>query len=345
MKIKNAKSIGVEELHERRKQAVALHKKGMRNVQIAPIVGAHRNTVGEWVAAYKTGGAKALRPEKPGRPSGSGRRLSAEQEQDVRRAIADKCPDQLKMPFALWTRNAVALYIRQRHGIAVPIRTVGWYLRRWGFTPQKPLKRFYERNEAAVRRWIAEEYPAIKARARKEKAEIHWGDETGIRSGDHRARGYAPKGETPVCRVKGTAEKVNMISSVTNRGKVRFMLYRGTMNAKTMTAFCARLVESSGRRKVFLIVDNLRTHHCKPVREWLAKRPKRIEVFYLPSYAPDLNPGEYLNCDMKRTLGESPDARAKGTLARNALRVMRGIQKRPERVRKYFEHKSIAYAV
>jgi transposase len=301
--------------------------------------------VGEWIAAYKAGGARALRPKAPGRPGGSGRRLSAAQEQDIRRAITDKCPDRLKMPFALWTRSAVALYIRQRHGIAIPIRTVGWYLRRWGFTPQKPLKRFYERNEAAVRRWLAEEYPAIKARARKEKAEIHWGDETGIRGGDHRARGYAPKGETPVCRVKGTAEKVNMVSSVTNRGKVRFMSCRGTMNAKTMTAFCTRLVSSSGGRKVFLIVDSLRAHHCKPVKEWAARRPKAIETFRLPSYAPGLNPDECLNCDMRRALGESPDSRAKGALAGNALRVMRGIQRRPGRVRKYFEHKSIAYAV
>jgi len=344
MKIKDARSIGIDELYERRKQAVVLHKQGIKINKIAPIVGAHRNVVGQWITEYKSGGMKALHLARPGRPQGSGRRLSREQERDIRRLVTNQCPDQLKLPFALWTRIAVALHISERHGISLPVRTVGRYLMRWGFTPQKPLKRFYERDRVAVAKWLTEEYPAIKARARKNKAEIHWEDETGIRSGDHRGRGYAPKGHTPVCRVKGTAEKLNMASTITNQGKVRFMFYRGTMDAKTLIKFLTRLVASS-ERKVFVIADNLRTHRCAAVREWLDAHSKKIEMFYLPGYAPDLNPDEYLNCDMKRTLGERPDARVKGTLKKNVIRVMRSIQKQPNRVRKYFEHKSISYAI
>lgn len=343
MKIKNARALGPEGLHERRRQAIVLFGKGMSRIEISPLVGAHRNTVGRWIRDWQAGGAKALKPAKPGRPKGSGRRLSSEQESQTSRAIVDRCPDQLKLPFALWTRAAVRDYIAQAHGVELPIRTVGWYLQRWGFTPQKPIRRAYERNEAAVRRWMEEQYPTIKARARQEGAEIHWGDETGLRSDDVNGRGYAPKGRTPVRRMKGTAEKVNMISTVTNQGKVRFMFYRGTMNASTLTGFFGRLLRTVDG-KVFVILDNLKVHHARPVKTWLAKNTERIELFHLPSYSPDLNPDEYLNCDLKGLVGSKPDSRNKGQLERNALRAMRSIQKQPHRVRKYFKHKSITYA-
>lgn len=343
MKIKNAREVGISVLHERRKQAIALHKKGMIRREIAPIVGAHRNTVGLWIRDWKSGGARALKPSPPGRPTGSGRRLSSDQEKAIARAIVDHCPDQMKMPFALWTRAAVRDYILEAYGIALPIRTVGWYLKRWGFTPQKPVRRAYERNEAAVRRWLRYEYPAIKRKARQEKAEIHWGDETGLRSDDVNGRGYAPKGCTPVRNAKGTPEKTNMISTVTNQGKVRFMFYRGKMNAARLTEFMDRLIRSSGS-KVFLILDNLKVHHAHVVKAWVAEHDKQIELFHLPSYSPDLNPDEYLNCDLKTIVGNKPDSRAKGQLQRSALGAMRSIQKQPRRVRKYFKHKSISYA-
>ena len=343
MQIKNAREIGIDVLYERRKQAVALYRKGMSRTDISPIVGAHRNTVGEWIRDWKACGAKALKPSAPGRPTGSGRRLSSDQEKAVSRAIIDRCPDQMKMPFALWTRAAVQGYIRQSLGISLPIRTVGWYLKRWGFTPQKPVRRAYERNEAAVQKWLEVEYPAIKRKARQEKAEIHWGDETGLRSDDVNGRGYAPKGCTPVRKAKGTPEKTNMISTVTNQGKVRFMFYRGKMNAARLTEFMERLIRSSDS-KVFLILDNLKVHHAHVVKEWVEEQKKRIELFHLPSYSPDLNPDEYLNCDLKALVSSKPDSRTKGQLRRTALGAMRSIQKQPRRVRKYFKHKAITYA-
>jgi len=343
MKIKNAREISTGELHERRKQAVALYRKGMSLMEIAPVVGAHRNTVGQWIRAWQSGGAKNLKPTEPGRPAGSGRRLSSAQEASVARAIVDKCPEQMKMPFALWTRGAVREYIRREHGVTLPVRTVGRYLGRWGFTPRKPVRRAYERNGAAVEKWSREIYPAIKARARREGAEIQWGDETGIRSDDVNGRGYAPRGRTPVRRAKGTPEKINRVSTVTNQGKVRFMFYRGAMNAAVLLLFLDRLVHSCDT-KVFLILDNLRVHHSKPVKEWLAAHAGRIELFHLPSYSPDLNPDEYLNGDLKAVISGKPDSRRKGQLQRTALGAMRSIQKQPHRARKYFKHKSIVYA-
>ncbi len=343
MKITSARRLGPKELHERRKQAIVLHKQGMTRAAIAPFVGAHRNTVGQWIRQWQEGGAKALKPARPGRPLGSGRRLSREQERAIRRVIADRCPDQLRLPFALWTRDAVRQWVAQEYGIDLPIRTVGWYLQRWGFTPQKPVRRAYERSEPAVRRWLEEEYPDIREKAHKHRAEIHWGDETGLRSDDVNGRGYAPKGQTPVRRVKGSPEKTNMISTVTNQGKVRFMFYRERLNAKVLIRFLGRLIRSTDR-KVFLILDNLRVHHVHVVTDWVEKHADRIELFYLPSYSPDLNPDEYLNCDLKALVSKRPDSRRKGALSRTSLQAMRSIQKQPHRVRKYFQAKTIAYA-
>ena len=343
MELKNARKLGPSELYERRKQAVSLYRKGMTRKEIAPLVGAHRNTVGQWIRQWQAGGMRALRPDSPGRPTGSGRRLTPGQEGEVRRCITDRFPNQLKLPFALWTRDAVRQLISERFGVDLPIRAVGWYLKRWGFTPQKPVRRAYERSEPAVRRWLEVEYPAIRQRARREGAEIHWGDETGLRSDDVNGRGYAPKGCTPVRRAKGTPEKVNMISTVTNQGKIRFMFYRKGLNAKVLIRFLRRLVQSTGQ-KVFLILDNLRVHHARMVKQWVREHASEIELFYLPSYSPDLNPDEYLNCDLKAEVGKRPDSRRKGELKRSSLHAMHRIQKQPARVRKYFEAKSIRYA-
>jgi len=343
MKITNARKLSPSALHERRKQAIALFKKGMTRSTIAPLVGAHRNTVGRWIEQWQNGGAKALKPAHPGRPTGSGRRLSREQEKIIRRCITDRHPDQLKLPFALWTRDAIGQLIHQKMGINLPIRTIGGYLQRWGFTPQKPVRRAYERSEPAMRRWLEKEYPAIQRKAKRKKAEIHWGDETGLRSDDVNGRGYAPKGCTPVRRAKGKVERTNMISTVTNQGKVRFMFYRERMNAQMLIRFLRRLVRSVDR-KVFLILDNLRVHHAKLVKAWVKEHKDRIELFYLPSYCPDLNPDEYLNCDLKALVGKRPDSRHQGALSRTSLHAMYHIQKQPARVRKYFEAKSIQYA-
>ena len=225
----------------------------------------------------------------------------------------------------------------------MPIRTVGEYLKRWGFTPQKPVRRAYERNPKAVERWLGEEYPAIEARAKREKAEIHWGDETGLRSDDTKGRGYSPRGKTPVRAAKGTPEKINMISSITKHGKVRFMFFHGGLNAAKFIEFLKRLVKDS-RKKVFLIVDNLRVHHSRKVKQWAEKHAGRIELFYLPSYSPDLNPDEYLNNDLKTRVSRSPEGRKKGELKDTAKRAMHSIQKETEKVMGYFQAPQVRYA-
>src|ERR1019366_4065762 len=134
-----------------------------------------------------------------------------------------KRPEQLKMDFALWSRAAVMQVIERECGVTLHVRSVGKYLTRWGFTPQKPIKRAYEQSPAAVKAWLDDEYPAIAARAKTEGGEVHWGDETALVNTDVRGRSYAPRGKTPVAMAAGgTRQKLSMIASVTNQGKARW---------------------------------------------------------------------------------------------------------------------------
>lgn len=311
----------------------------MTRAEIGEIVGVHADTVGRWLKLNP----RALKVNRGGRKPGEGRQLTKEQEKAIRGMVVDKTPDQLKMPYALWTRKAVMELIKRQTDIDMPIRTVGEYLKRWGFTPQKPVKRAYEQNPKAVQRWLDEEYPEIKARARREDAEIYWGDETGMRNDSQHERGYAPKGRTPVVRLNAKRTSTNMISAITNQGKVRFRVFDGSMNTDILIDFCKRLIKSA-QRKVFLVLDNLRVHHARIFNAWLAEHAEEIEVFYLPSYSPELNPDEYLNCDLKAGVHGGKPARDKKQLKKKVVSHMRMLQKKPGRVAKYFEHQKIRYA-
>lgn len=339
----DARSIGREAQQQLRRQAIRLRKSGRTHADIAEVVGVHPSTVRTWCKAYEREGTKGIELKKRGRKAGQKRTLSPEQEREVQRLITDKTPDQLKMPFALWTRRAIQGLVHQRWGIEMPIRTVGEYLQRWGFTPQKPLRRAYEQNPVAVQRWLDHDYPTIANRAKEEGAEIHWGDETRLRSDSQHGRSYAPRGHTPVVRLNAKRDSMSLISSITNQGKVRFMTYRGAMNADLLIRFLKRLIKDAGR-KVFLILDNLRVHHSGVVKAWLAKHTDQIEIFHLPSYSPELNPDEYLNCDLKAGVHSGPPARSTGKLKAKAISHLRMLQKRPDRIRSYFKHPKIRYA-
>ncbi|MDQ2834417.1 MAG: IS630 family transposase, partial [Acidobacteriota bacterium] len=245
--------------------------------------------------------------------------------------------------YALWTRQAVSELIEVRTGIRLQVRTVGKYLKRWGYTPQKPLKKAYEQSPAAVGKWLQETYPAIAKRAKTEGAEIHWGDETGLRSDDVRGRGYAPKGQTPVLRINSRREGLSVISTVTNKGEMRWKVFSGALNAKVLIGFLQRLTRLQ-QAKIFLILDNLRVHHSKLVKRWLADNADKIEVFYLPSYSPELNPDEMLNADLKHSVTTAAPARTAKALTRSAARSLRSIQKQPARIRSYFQQKNVTYA-
>jgi len=339
----DARKLSTDAQQQLRYQVIRFREKGRTHKEISAITGVNRSTCSTWWNLYRNEGKKALIIKKRGRLDGSCRKLDKEQEKEIQKAICDKCPDQLKLPFALWTRIAVQLLIRQLWGLEIPIRTIGDYLKRWNFTPQKPLKRAYEQNPKAVKKWLNEEYPAIQQKAKKEDAEIHWGDETGLCNDSYHGRSYAPRGKTPAIRLSAKCRRVNLISTVTNQGKVRFMIYQDRMNADTFIKFTKRLIKDADR-KIFLILDNLKVHHSYKARDWLQEHTEQIEVFFLPSYSPELNPDEYLNCDLKAGVHSGPPARSREQLKDKALSHLRKLQKMPKRVIKYFKHPKIAYA-
>ncbi|WP_137132664.1 IS630 family transposase [Rhizobium sp. FY34] len=330
-------------LHERRRQVIRLWKAGHKVMKIVELSGLTWPTVRKVIDRYEAGGAHSLKPKERGLSSGDGRSLSVEQEANIRKLICDKRLEQLKMEFALWTRGAVQILIQQECGVALKIRAVGNYLKRWGFSPRKPIRRAYEQKPEAVKAWLDEAYPAIEARARAEGGEIHWGDETAVVNTDVRGRSYAPKGETPVTYAPGSRQKLSMISTVTNQGKARWMIIEDNFGADRLIEFLEALIKDADR-KIFLILDNLRAHHSKLVKAWLEARKDQIEIFYLPSYSPKLNPDERLNADLKHAIGSAVPVRTKARLKAATESHMSKLAANPNKVKAFFNDPRCKYA-
>lgn len=326
-----------------RKRAVEMvYEQGYTRRAVARALGVSRQEVSGWCRRYEKHGMEALDSKPRGRKPGQKRLLDPWQCSVVARTIKDRTPDQLKLPFVLWTRAAVRDFIAERFGVVLKFTTMGNYLKRWGFTPQKPVAKAYERNPEAVRHWMESEYPAIRKRAAKERAVIYWGDETKVTNEMHRGRSYSPKGETPEVRKTGKKLSMNMISAVTNKGDLRWMSYPGTMTQRKYILFLARLVEGE-HRKVFFIADNLSVHHGKKVKAWAASKAAEIELFFIPSYSPDLNPDEYLNRDLKANIHGKKTPKTIDELKSNLISFMRFLQKTPSRVMKYFHSSKLEY--
>ena len=296
---------------------------------------------GTW-KKYQLGGVSAIKAVKIGRPKNSGK-LSIEQQKEIRKLIVDKCPDQLKLKGFLWDRQNIQRLIKDKYSITIALQNISVYLKNWGMTPQRPITKNYKQNPEHIKKWLDEEYPKIKNQAKDEDAEILWGDETGCQNETNYVKGYAPIGQTPTMPTGNTKLRINMISAISNQGKLRFMFYEGSMNAKLIIEFMRRLLKRA-TRKIFLILDNLSSHHAKIVREWLAKRKYKIEVFFLPPYAPQYNPDEYLNGNLKREMAKEKYSETVAELESKARNIMRKIQKDHKHVASFFQKKEVRYA-
>jgi transposase len=342
MKTKDARRLSPEAQEDLRIRAVkAVVEGGMKQTKAAEVFGVARPTINRWVGEYRKHGAAALKSRKRGRPKRS--RLAGHEAALAVRLITDRCPDQLKLPFALWTREAVVELLAARFGLSVSVWTAGRYLKRWGLTPQKPMRRAYEQDPVAVQRWLTKEYPAIREKAKAEGAEVHWGDEMGLRSDCQAGRSYGRKGKTPVVQGTGQRFGCNMISSITNRGTLRFMVFQKRFTAPVFIEFLARLVRQSGC-KVFLIVDGHPVHRAAKVKRWLANHSDQIRLFFLPGYSPQLNPDEYLNHDVKANSVGRRRAKDRAELMKNVRGYLRSTQKMPNIVRNFFRAEAVRYA-
>jgi transposase len=343
MKKIDGRRLSVTAQEELRRVVVQMKRKGSTLKEIHVATGMCYSSISMIWKAYNVDGESSLKSKRRGRRTGDFRHLTQKQENRIRSKIIDRRPDQLKLDFALWTREAVRQLIKKEVDLDMPIRTVGEYLKRWGFTPQKPVKFAYERNPERVENWLKKEYPLIRERAKAENADIYWGDETSVRSGDVRGRGFSPRGVTPVVNATAKYENLSMISAITNKGKLQWMIVDGTVNIERFIEYLKSLIKYS-RRKIFLIVDNLKVHHGKLVQKWVEKHKHRIELFFLPAYSPDLNPDEHLNSDLKYGVGSKAPGRSREHL-RNAMENhLSMLKKVPDRICRYFKDPAISYA-
>lgn len=327
-----------EALYEARKTVIRMRKSKKPTAEIMEAVDISKQAMYTAIHNYEEGGIKALRPKKRGRKAGEKRTLTAEQEKEILALLVDKDPEQLKIKGCLWTRSSVAELIKQKYGITMPIRTVGEYLRRWGLTVQRPAKREANQKPEQVEAWLKEQYPAIHAEAKAENAEIYWGDETAVQNTANYARGYAPKGRTPVVKVQAKKMHINMISAINNQGKLHFLLYSEAINSDRLISFMEALVKTAVGRKVYLILDNLRVHHSNKVTAWIEAHGAQIRLFHLPPYSPEYNPDEYLNNDLKQNLGSQSMVKSEDELEANTTEFMESLAGDPNHVKAYFDH-------
>jgi transposase len=315
---------------------------GMTQTAAAHTFGVSLRAVSNWMKRSREGGPRALRPGKRGRRPGSGR-LNHRQAVRMRRLIIERMPDQLALPFYLWTRESVAQLIEREYGITVSAWTAGRYLKAWGMSAQKPVRRAYERNDAAIERWLNEDYPQIAKEAKREKATIYWGDEMGLRSDHISGTSFALKGQTPVVRATGQRFGCNMISAITNRGELSFMVFEGTFRNATFIEFLKRMLKQA-TRKIYLIVDGHPVHRSVAVKQFVADNAERLRLIRLPGYCPELNPDELLNQDVKtNALGKSRPT-SKAEMIDNVRRHLHRRQKQPHVIRNLFKEKHVRYA-
>jgi transposase len=340
----NLRLLSPSALYTVKQHVVRLKQLGKSRAEIEELTGVNRSAVSRIWTAFSKGGLAAIKPKTPGRKKGKNILLTPAQERAIRKTIIDKTPDQLKLAGMLWTRQKVADYVKRTHGVTLSLQCVSNYLGRWGLTCQRPTKQAYKQDDVRVNSFKEREYPAIAARAKAENAEIYWGDETGVSNTANYERGFAPKGKPPVLKVETKRERTNMISAITNKGSVRFMVFDDKMTQKRLIEFMRRLVADSPR-KVFLILDNLRVHHGKLVRGWLDKNRDKIEVFYLPPYSPELNPDEYLNNALKTDVHAGNHPRTNKDLKHRIHSFMRRLQHNKMSVQAFFQHQKLEFLI
>jgi transposase len=341
MNVKDARSLTPAAQEALRARVVKAVREGLSQIEAASNFEVARGTVNRWCRGYEERGRKALKGRKRGRPVGS--RLEPLQAAQTVRWILGRCPDQLRLPFALWTREAVQLLLNREFEVDVSVWTVGRYLKDWGLTPQKPVRRAFEQDPAAVRRWMAREYPAIASAAKRLGAEIYWGDEMGLRSDHQTGTSYGRRGETPVIPGTGQRFRCNMISAITNRGRLYFMVFTKGFRVPVFLTFLKRLLRQV-RRRVFLIVDGHPVHRAAAVKRWLGRQQGRIRLYFLPGYSPELNPDELLNQDVKSNALGRRRPFDQEELIDDVRGYLWSTQKQPAIVKAYFDESHVRYA-
>lgn len=303
-------------------------------------MGLCRTTIYPWLRKFEDGGWEALAAKIAEGPQP---RLSEKQRQQVKRWIVGKDPRQYGFEFGLWTRSIVAQLIEQRMGVTLGLTAVGKLLAQLEITPQKPLRRAYERDPAAVKAWVEETYPALRAKARKHGAQIFFLDEAGFDSEPRLGRTYGLKGETPVVPTTGQRQKVNVISALTASGAFWCQMYSERLNGTLFVQFLREFMRGRAG-PVYVVVDGHPAHKAKVVKDLIQELGGRLELHFLPPYAPDLNPDEFVWGYMKTNGLSKKPLRKNESLKERVQHDLNTIKGNRKLVRSFFGARSVAYA-
>jgi transposase len=320
----------------------AVIDKGQSQAHVAEVFDVDPRSVQRWVAAWRAGGNTALKARKRGQRPEVQKHLDKSMQYQLRRTVKQRTPEDVGLHGQLWTRPLVGELITLKYGITLSKKTIGKYLRSWGLSPQRSIRRAREQNPEAIERWLEVDYPAIVARAKRQRGRVYWLDQTGLRSDAHAGTGWAPIGKAPVVDKTGQRFGVNAMCAMSNRGKLFFTVYDGSFNVAIMIEFLRRLVNTADH-KVHLIVDGHPTHRAKAVTKWLKAHVSQIEMHFLPGYAPELNPVEILNGDIKKQVAKA-NPHHKDDLRAELRSHLRRRQQQPEFLRSLFGKPEVAYA-
>jgi len=341
MRTNDARRLDHSTLETMRERAVRSVQDGESPEVVARVIGINRSTIYGWLAQYRRGGWGALKA-KPlfGRPP----KLDGKKLKWIYDIVTQKNPLQLNFAFALWTREMVAKLIKDKFHISLSLVSVGRLLAQLGITCQRPLHRALERDAALVQQWLKQEYPKIKALARREKADIYFGDAAHMRSDHHAGRTWGKKGETPVVLSTGARYRVSLISAVTSRGYMRFMIKKkGGVNADVFIAFLRRLMIGS-KNRIFLIVDRGPAHIAKKTKAFIASLGGQLRLFYLPPYSPDTNPDELVWKHLKADTVGRTSITSLDDFNEKVRSSMLALQRSPAKIRAFFQKPSLRYA-
>ena len=316
----------------------------MSQADAAAQYGVSNNTMSQWVSLYREQGEAGLAVQPQGRTEGSGRALSDEQGQEIRQLVVDSMPCDHDIASATWTRQAVAELIVKRMGVDMTLQGVGQYLRRWGLTPQKPARQAREQDPEEVREFVEHTLPEVQEQAEQEDAQLHFIDEVGVKAQDQIGTSYAPEGDTPVLEVPKTHIEQDVISSVTCDGELFYWPFPGTMTAEKFIAFLEHLV-AQATTKIIVFADHHPAHEAKAVEDWLEGRESEIELHWLPRYAPEYNPDEFLNNDLKQELTNEPMPERTAELRDTIDKILGRIASMSDRIRGYFKQAKADFAL
>ncbi len=348
MKTQNIRSLSQDaKMLIRQKAVLCVVKQKKSWEETTKIFGIGRSSLGKWLKSYKLYGEAGLKiKNKVGRPAKTISKLKPWQCATITRMITDKTPNQLKMPFMLWNINSVKELIANKFDIKLSTPTVSRYLKKWGFTPQRPLTKSFVKDPKKVTKFLTEQYPLIKKRAKKESGEILFLDEMGINNNTHSfIRGYGKKGKGGQPMLTKSVKKVssNMVSTINNSGHFRFMVYEENMNVAIFIKFLKQLTKNHDK-KIFLVLDNLKVHKALKVKEWREKHKDKIEFFFLPPYSPELNPDELVNQDVKANALKHKLIHNTKDLSKNLRGYLYALQNNKQKIRNFFKKDCVKYA-